>query len=259
MYYPKKVQIEVTNMCNLNCDGCLRKHMKREKGFITWDTYMDAIYICHEFGIEEIHLHHLGEPLLHPKILNCIKIAKALGFRVGFTTNGSQLTNDKLIELKKAGLDKLDISYNKNTKGFFISPKMLEIFYHVANNLGIETWFRSVVFSKEEYEDLLDGMDDYYIKFQRGMYFDKDKIRDKPCKSIRNIFVIQWDGKIIPCTVIHDDSQYSYGNVKDITVEKLKSEIDMLDFRMKIKSVNIKKCCKHCFEVENDLPLSFKL
>ena len=254
MKYPKKVQIEVTNNCNLKCEGCLRENMTREKGYITWDTYMDAIYVCHEFGIEEIHLHHLGEPLLHPKIVNLIKIAKLIGFVVGFTTNGTLLTHDKLIELKDAGLDKLDISYNKNSK----DRRLLHNLYYISNDLGIDTWFRSVVFSKEEYDSLKKELEDYSVRFQRGAYFDFDKKRNKSCSAIERLFVIQWDGKIVPCCFMYDN-QYTYGKVEEITINRLKSEIDILKLRIKRNSLWVNNCCNHCFEIDSDLPLYFKL
>ena len=254
MEYPKKVQIEVTNNCNLKCEGCFREIMTRKKGYITYDTLLDALYICHYFGIEEIHLHHLGEPLLHPNILKIIKIIKIIGFKVGFTTNGTLLTHDKLIELKDAGLDKIDISYNKSSK----DKRLLHNLYWISKDLGIETWFRSVVFSKEEYDDLKNEVKGYDVKFQRGMYFDFNKKRDKPCSAIEKIFVINWDGVIVPCCCMYDN-QYAYGKVEEITIDRLKSEIDILKLRIKRNSLWINKCCNHCFEVGDDLPIDFKL
>jgi len=256
--YPKKVQIEVTNHCNLKCEGCLREKMTRKKGYISYDTLLDALFVCDEFEIEEILLHNWGEPLLHPNILKIIKIIKILGFRVGFTTNGTLLTHDKLIELKEAGLDRLDISYNKNTKGVWHNPSMLQCFYHISNGLGIETWFRSVVFSKEEYDELKDELKDYNVKFQRGMYFDFFKKRYKSCRAIKNLFVIQCDGTIVPCCAMYDN-QYSYGKIGETTVDELKSEIDKLKSRIRKKDLWLEDCCNHCFEVDNKLPLSFKL
>jgi radical SAM protein with 4Fe4S-binding SPASM domain len=256
MEYPKKVQIEVTNHCNLKCKGCLRENMMRKKGYISYDTLLDALFVCTDFEIEEIHLHHWGEPLLHPNILNIVKIVSLTGFRVGFTTNGTLLTHDKLIELKEAGLDKLDISYNKNSK----DKRTLRNLYWISKDLGIETCFRSVVFSKEEYDELLD---EFYksgcsVKFQRGMYFDFDRKRDKPCKAIEKIFIINWDGIITPCCAMYDN-QYIYGKVEEITVKDLKNQIDILKLRIEEKDLWLENCCNHCFEIDGDFPIDFKL
>lgn len=252
--YPKKVQIEVTNHCNLKCEGCLRETMTREKGYISYDTLLDALFVCTEFEIEEIHLHHWGEPLLHPKILNIVKLVSLLGFKVGFTTNGTLLTHDKLIELKEAGLDKIDISYNKNSK----DKRLLHNLYWISKDLGIDTWFRSVVFSKEEYNILKDELMGYSVKFQRGMYFDFDRKRDKPCKAIEKIFIINWDGIITPCCAMYDN-QYIYGKVEEITVEQLQLQINLLKLRIEFSDETVDKCCNHCFEIDDDLPLDFKL
>lgn len=250
--YLKKVQIETTNNCNLKCNKCLREKMTRNKGFISMNTFINSLRLCKEFGIEVIRLHNWGEPLLHPKIINFIKLAKTLDFEVGFTTNGTLLTHNKLSELKKAGLDKLDISYNINRQDKYY----LKVFYNKSNNLGIDTWFRSVVFSKEEYNNLKDELNDYNVRFQRGVYFDFNKKRDKPCKVIENQFVIQWNGVIVPCCVMYNN-QYIYGRIKEITVNELRLEINK--FKLKNDLFSLRNCCNHCFEIDINLPLDFKL
>lgn len=248
MKYPKKVQIETTNNCNLKCDGCLRKTIKRKLGFISHKIYVKTLQFLKEFSINEVHLHNWGEPLMHPYIIDSVSIAKALGFTVGFTTNGTLLTHDKLIKLKDAGLDRLDISYNKNTKDI----RTLMNLYHISNDLGIETWFRSVVFSKKEYEDALHGMDDYYIRFQRGIYHDPNSEgRVHDCEIRKKLFIVQWNGIIVPCCAIYDN-QYTYGEIGKITVDQLKEQIDL-------KEVRLSDYCRRCFEVTGDFPVNFKL
>lgn len=252
--YPKKAQIEVTNHCNLKCEGCLREKMTREKGYMTVNTFLKAISLCIDFGIEEIHLHHWGEPLLHPKIINCIEIAKSLDFKVGFTTNGTLLTHDILRKLWNCNLDKLDISYNKSSK----DKRHLKNLYFASRSFGIDTWFRSVVFSKEEYDSLRGELKGYNVRFQRGMYFDFNRKRDKACTAIEKIFIINWDGTITPCCSMYDN-QYIYGKIKNITVDALKLQMRILKRRIEEKSPWLGDCCNHCFEVDSELPLSFKL
>jgi wyosine [tRNA(Phe)-imidazoG37] synthetase (radical SAM superfamily) len=52
----------------------------------------------------------LGEPLLHPKITEFIKIAKSLKRRVGLVTNASLLDSVMSKELISAGLDSIAFS-----------------------------------------------------------------------------------------------------------------------------------------------------
>jgi len=211
--------------------------MTRDKGYMNISTFIRTLNFCQEFGIEKVILHHLGEPLLHQKIVNCIVIAKIMGFEVGFTTNGTLLTHDNLIELKQAGLDKLDISYTNNSK----DKRTLKNLYHISNDLGIGTWLRTTVFSKKEYEELKSELNGYNVRFQRGIYLDKTNKRYKPCKVHENIFVIFWDGTIVPCPFIYDHNQYTYGKIGEIVVDELKKEID---------SKHINDYCNHCFEIK---------
>jgi len=250
--YPKKIQIEITNSCNLRCKGCMRENMTREIGFMSINTFIKSINFATEFGIKEIHLHHWGEPLLHKNIIDYIIMAKGLHFTVGFTTNGSLLSIKKLKELKEAGLDKLDISYNKS-----ISEIKHDLYFY-SQEIGIETYFRSVVWSDKEYKELSKKLEGYNVRFQRGMYFDFNRRKGRVCKAIDIIFIINWDGIITPCCSMYDN-QYTYGKVEKITVEKLKSRIDKLKIRIERQNIILDNCCNHCFEVDDNLPLTFKL
>jgi len=253
-----KVQIELTNHCNLKCDDCLRKKMTREKGFMTTRTLLKALTFCMDNEVKEIILHHLGEPLLHKDLLFFIEIAKLAGLKVGFTTNGTLLTYEKIVKFRKAGLDKLNISYNKSS-GSEHRKNMLKYFYRISKSFEIETYFRTTIFSKEEYKELKFELKGFDTVFQRGMYFDYNKRRSKNCKAIENVFVIQWDGKVIPCCAIYDDKQYSYGKLGKLTVDGLKLEINNLKMMIENSDKHLENCCNHCFEVEDQLPLDFKL
>jgi hypothetical protein len=124
--------------------------------------------------------------------------------------------------------------------------------------LGIDTWFRTVIFSKTDYDELKEELKGFKVRFQRGMYFDFNKKRIKPCKAIEMLFIINWNGVITPCCPIYDN-QYTYGKVGEITVEELKFEIDKLRVLINSKSEILNTCCNYCHEIDDVLPLNFKL
>ena len=82
----KKVYIEITNVCNLQCDFC--PTTKRKSAFMKVDLFskiLDQI----KGHTEYIYLHVKGEPLLHPELDKLLDISYEKGFKVNITTNGT--------------------------------------------------------------------------------------------------------------------------------------------------------------------------
>ena len=94
--------LEPTAKCNLSCLGCYRKNevnshkslaeIKEELNVFMHFRKSDSISIAG------------GEPLLHPEIVEIVKMVKDFGFKPIVNTNGIALTPDLLLKLKKAGV-----------------------------------------------------------------------------------------------------------------------------------------------------------
>ena len=69
----KKIYIEITNNCNLNCAFCL--NTKREKAFIDVEDFETIIKKVKNYT-KLVCLHVKGEPLLHPKLKEIFKASK---------------------------------------------------------------------------------------------------------------------------------------------------------------------------------------
>ena len=65
----KRVYLEITNACNLNCSFCTNKKGTNFMSLDDIDNYLNQIK---EFG-NYIYLHVLGEPLLHPNFNEILK------------------------------------------------------------------------------------------------------------------------------------------------------------------------------------------
>jgi len=86
----KKVYIEITNVCNLNCHFCSKSDRKPE--FMTVESFSDILDEIKPFT-RYIYLHVKGEPLLHPYLDKILIISSSKGFKVNITTNGTLLKN----------------------------------------------------------------------------------------------------------------------------------------------------------------------
>lgn len=109
MRYPETLYIEPTNRCNLRCTTCPRTFFKQE---VEKDMTMEEFrHVLAEIpGASRIVLHGLGEPLLHPSIVQMVKEAAARGGKVLFNTNGMLLNRERSISLINAGLSELRVS-----------------------------------------------------------------------------------------------------------------------------------------------------
>lgn len=81
----KKIYIEISNSCNLNCSFCIGN--KRKVRFMSFDDFkfiLDKVKLYTDY----LYFHILGEPLVHPCINDFIDYAVSCGFYVNITTNG---------------------------------------------------------------------------------------------------------------------------------------------------------------------------
>jgi len=96
---PKLVMIEPTNVCNFSCAMCPHKIMKRKKGFMELELFKLVLDRVKEAGVPHIILHTVGEPLMHPKFLEMLRLSAQCSCvkKVEFYTNGS-LLNEACME-----------------------------------------------------------------------------------------------------------------------------------------------------------------
>ncbi|MFC2044062.1 radical SAM protein, partial [Chloroflexota bacterium] len=117
-HYPDTIWIELTNHCNFKCKYCpISTGLRRNQGFISLDLFQKIINDISQFMKGKwISLHFLGESLLHKKVDELVRIAKAKGIKVLFFTNGSLLTVDLFEKLCHSGLDRLTFSLDAKSK-----------------------------------------------------------------------------------------------------------------------------------------------
>lgn len=247
-------QIELTNRCNLSCSGCFRHNLKRGYGDMSFTTFKQTIDLCKKLKLKEVWLHNWGEPLLHPEILKFVKYS-AQYFKVGFTSNGTLLTEPMIHNMRHAGLYYLDLSLNKNTPKEYISH-LLNI-YTIANKIDINCHFRTVIFSDEDFKYFSDLLVDCKVRFQRCIINKNESIRTDDCLAIDKLFFVYFDGTVVPCCRVAD-KEISYGKVTDKTiVKKIKTGIKKIHSNIKYLKHN--SICTHCFEIDSNIPVPYKL
>lgn len=108
---PKRVVVEPTNACNLACAYCGNKDMLRPRTFLDMGLYERLLDEMVELGIPRITLHTIGEPTLHPRIGDMVRMATDRGRVVTLSTNGTLLRNEELARaLVRGGPHLLNVS-----------------------------------------------------------------------------------------------------------------------------------------------------
>lgn len=103
----KKVYIEITNVCNLQCDFCPKT--KRTPKFLSVEEFSHIINEISPYS-NHIYLHIMGEPLLHKNLKDFIEIAGEKNVKVNLTTNGTLLNKEKNFLLNSNALRQINIS-----------------------------------------------------------------------------------------------------------------------------------------------------
>lgn len=99
---PKRVELELSNSCNLRCTYCPRSHLKNPSGFMDKKLFIKVIDEITEFPETVLVLHRRGESLLHPEFNALLGYIAGKFKEVQMATNATLLMPDKFEAIIKA-------------------------------------------------------------------------------------------------------------------------------------------------------------
>jgi MoaA/NifB/PqqE/SkfB family radical SAM enzyme len=148
--------LEPTSKCNLACLGCYRKNeLDSHK---TLDEIREELEVFHRNRNTDSVSIAGGDPLLHPQIIDIVKMVKEFGSKPIINTNGIALTPELLHELKKAGAYgfTFHIDSKQNRPGWKKANEveLNELRYYFAKMLADEKGI-SCSFNSTVYEDTM--------------------------------------------------------------------------------------------------------
>lgn len=114
---PFVIRLEPTNICVLHCPRCScgTNADKRKKGFIDVEKYKELLNENYK-NIILIRMDGNGEPTLHPRIFEMIKIAKSYGISVSMSSNLNTLLSADADAIINSGLDRLIVAIDGDTQ-----------------------------------------------------------------------------------------------------------------------------------------------
>lgn len=233
----RKVYLEISNICNLNCSFC--PGTKRQKRVMTEDEFKLLLSKLQPWT-DFLYFHLMGEPLCHPNLYRFLELAAQSGFRVILTTNGLALPQhaDRLCSVE--GLHKVNISlhaYEANDlsvslsdylDGCFLFGNQAEgkviVSYRLWNQGGADT----------QNAQILNGIRRYFpepwihekrgIRIGEKVYLEHADKFDWPdlnapvqsekvfCYGMRDHIGVLCDGTVVPCCLDHE-GDISLGNL----------------------------------------------
>ncbi len=259
----KKVYLEITNTCNLDCSFCIKN--KRDSLFLSEENF-DIILDKLKKYTNYLYFHVLGEPLMHPKVNKFIDKAYNNNFNVNITTNGYLIDR-----LKTNNIRQINISLHSFDKKYNISINdyMFNIFNKIdsLNNtyISLRLWVNNS--NTKEIIDLINKhynlninyldinstikINDYIFinTFHEFIWPDLNNNyydSNGTCYALTDHIGILSDGIVIPCCL---DSQgiINLGNIYNDNLSDILNSDKVLKMIDGFK--NNKKCeelCKHC-------------
>lgn len=258
----KKIYVEITNACNLNCKFCIGN--SRAKKYMEFEDFKIILNKLQGYT-KYLYFHLMGEPLIHPLINEFIDEA-ALSYFVNITTNGyfiDKIKDNKNIRQINISLHDYNENSNKTLDEYLTN--VLNSTDELSKNDTIITfrmWTRSkhkdAIIKKlnEHFNTRIDG--EYSTKLKDHVYYEVEHEFIWPnlnnnyynengsCYGTRSHIGVLVSGDIVPCCLDNNGTI----NLGNIYKNELSDIINGQKFKnMKkgfLENKKLEELCKHC-------------
>lgn len=233
----KKIYIEITNNCNLNCSFC--NNNKRDKLYMSTMQFEHIIKQIKPYT-NYVYLHVKGEPLLHPKLEEILRICNVNNMKVNITTNGTLLKKREEVLSKAKSIRQINISLHSENNlstyfgDIFSTAKKLSNEMYISYRLWTLNDYKldkksTEIVQKiiEEYKLSSEVVEKLYsdqsIKIDFHTFVNKDNLFTWPslknkilsnsfCYGLTTHLGILVDGTVVPCC-LDGEGVINLGNI----------------------------------------------
>ncbi len=245
--FPKELHVELTNRCNLRCPFCpvgnakqsglaTGVSMKRQAGFMREDLFWAICTEAKEYGAA-IRLIRFGEPTLHPRVYDYIRMAKSIGLLVHMNTNGVNLDVKEVIA---SGLDSIKVSVHNH----LALKSMGKLFKQRGD---AEKPFITVGMLNPEggTYNIPEGVDNNNVGEVKDL--QEGGRAPKTCYELYNRLSIDWDGRVVACCGSYD-RQMLLGKVYKQTLKEVWDGKKLQTYRALEQKhrLDLVPLCNHC-------------
>ena len=271
----KKIYIEITNICNLNCKFCFET--KRAKQIMDVDKFEEIIQKTHQYT-NLVCLHVKGEPLLHSKLEEILKILEKYGLKTNITTNGT-LIKEKIEIIKNSkAVRQINFSLHSSTQNECIDKqKYLKDIFECVEQLeniivSYRLWNLQDFKENEINSQIINEIEEFYnmqnikqelmknefIKIKENIFINQDTEFSWPdingeniiergrCLALKEQIAILVDGTVVPCC-LDNNGDISLGNIFKETIEEILNKPKTIGIKTNFENNTIIcKLCKTC-------------
>ena len=225
----RKIYVEISNLCNLNCAFC--PGTRRTPGRMRPEEFARLLPKLRPYT-DYLYFHIMGEPLCHPQLKQLLALAGEQGFRVILTTNGTLLARQQEMLLSAPALHKINISlhafeandlavpFSEYLDGCFRFGKAAEgtklVVYRLWNRGGANAKNGEILhamklhFPQPWTEEPTGTRIGNRVFLEYGEKFDWPDLQAPEgtgrvfCYGLRDQLGVLWDGTVVPCCLDHE-------------------------------------------------------
>lgn len=277
--FPFMVLVEVTNDCMLDCIMCPHSQLKEKSGYMPFNLFKKIIEECsRHYSLGNLVFSGIGEPLLHPRLIEMSKFAKSKGIpKVRLITNAILLTRQKTVEiLEDSGFDEIGLSLDAVTKETYQRIKKSSNFQTVQENIAHflnqkkKQWKPFVSLHILKMRETASEIDDFLKKWSpllgkgdhillKDVHNFAGQVEDTrleeqiyrtkrfPCRQLWEFFYVSWNGDVMPCCM-DVFRKLKIGNLYKSSLEELWNsssiqEIRQIHLQGRYEEIPL---CSHC-------------
>ena len=270
----KKIYIETTNVCNLKCKFC--PDTSRKKAFMKIEDVEHIINKIYNHT-NLVALHVKGEPLLHNRLEDILKVLEKYNLKANITTNGT-LIKEKLEVLKKSkAVRQINFSIHSIMQNGKLDEQYLKDIFESVEELenvmiSYRLWNLQTIKNNDINNSIIQAIENYYniqnlkeqlmenefIKVSENIFINqdieftwpninKDKIIEKGrCLALKDQVAILVDGAVVPCC-LDNNGDIPLGNIFEETMEEILSKNKTMTIKKNFeKGIIICNLCKTC-------------
>jgi len=271
----KKIYVEITNVCNLNCEFCPVTDRKKE--FISIENFEQIIQRIHKYT-NLVCLHVKGEPLLHKELEDILEVLEKYNLKANITTNGT-LIKEKLNIIKNSNAVRQinfsihSIMKNRNLDKEYLND-ILESVEELKENIIISyrLWNLQTIKENEVNNEIIKEIERYYdiqnlkqqlkenefFKVNENIFINQDTEFTWPdinkeniieygrCLALKEQIGILVDGTVVPCC-LDNNGDIPLGNILEETLEDILKKPQSITIKNNFEnSILTCKLCKTC-------------
>ena len=133
---PAHLTLEFTNRCNLACTYCTSPLGLRSRGMLDDETFGLLVEQILEFDLARVCVVGNGEPTLHPKFGEMIRVLGKSCSYLNLVTNAHQLSEESALAILEAPVRLLEISVDSDNKEAYELSRKRGNFERLVENIA---------------------------------------------------------------------------------------------------------------------------